>query len=95
MMAAARRRALTRLEAAIHDVTIRGPEGEQKHYDEKGRLRKPKGRERVEFLDYEKYIRRLKIEAGLIDPELDRLMREKKQIDDFFDLPDDTEGAVI
>ena len=81
-MAARSRRAIEKLDLAQHEVLIRGPEGAQKHWDEKGKRVKSKAR--VEYTDFEKYRESLRVEAGLVDQELEKLVAEIKRNDAFW-----------
>jgi hypothetical protein len=64
-------------------VLIRGPEGEQKVWDEKGKRVKA-GRARTEYVGYESYIQHLKAEAGEIDLELEKAVEEIRRNDAFW-----------
>lgn len=77
-----RRRALERLDDVQHIVLARGPEGDQVHYDEKGRRQTSKAR--TEYHGYEKYLHQLRAEAGLIDPQLERLVTDLKRAESFW-----------
>jgi hypothetical protein len=83
VFAARRRRALARLEAAHHEVLIRGPEGEQKSWDEKGKLQRA-GRSRTEFIGYQHYLDALKEEAGLLDRRIEKVIEEIRRNDAFW-----------
>lgn len=63
----------------MHQVAVRGPEGEQEVRDEKG---KPvEGGHRVKFVGYQEYVRGLMADAGLIDLELEKLVQQLKDVD--------------
>lgn len=61
----------------MHQVAIRGPEGEQEVRDEKGKL--ATGGMRVKFTGYQEYVRELMAEAGLIDLELEKMIAEVRK----------------
>ena len=72
---------------ARHEVLIRGPEGESKSWDEKGK-RVRSGQARTEYVGYQKYVEELQAEAGLTDPDVERLVGEIKRNDAFWgDMP--------
>lgn len=77
-----RRRAVAKLRDAEHEVLIRGPEGEQVHYDERGRRTKSKAR--TEYPGFKRYMRQLEIEAALVDPEVEKLAEDLQKADDFW-----------
>lgn len=77
-----RRRALERLVEAQHDVTIRGPEGEQVHFDEKGKRVRSKAR--VEYKGFQAYMKELQVEAGLLDPRVEIIAEELRRADTFW-----------
>lgn len=73
---------MRRLDDAGHDVLTRGPEGDQVHYDEKGKRVKSKAR--VEYNGFEKYLYELRVAAGLVDPEVEKLAEDLQKSDDFW-----------
>lgn len=83
VFATMRRHAKAKLDNARHEVMIRGPEGEQTHYDKDGKRVKA-GSARTDFKGFEKYTRELEIKAGLVDPEVERLAQELKRADAFW-----------
>jgi hypothetical protein len=75
-MARKRSRALELLEDAQHSVMTRGPEGRRREWDAKGK--RIKGGGKVEYQDFAKYIRELEVEAGVVDPELEAIVKRVK-----------------
>jgi hypothetical protein len=74
---------MERIEAAQHEVLIRGPEGEQKSWDEKGKLIRA-GKARTEYVGYERYLTHLRVEAGDVDPDVEKLAQEIRRNDAFW-----------
>lgn len=68
---------MEQLKSVKHEVQVRGPEGEQKHWDEKGKL--ISGKAKTEFIGYRKYMRELEDEAGLIDAAFEEVVDELKR----------------
>lgn len=56
---------------------------------------RPKGKERTEFVGFERYMTELKVLAGLADPRLERIKREMKAADAFFGTDDDDDGVKL
>ncbi|MBA2666053.1 MAG: hypothetical protein H0U69_03340 [Trueperaceae bacterium] len=81
-MAARKRRALEQLDLAYLEVDLRGPEGQQVSYDEKGK--RVSGKARTDYIGFKKRIERLQVEAGLVDRDLLRIVEEIKRQDRFF-----------
>lgn len=61
-------------------MKTRGPEGEQVVRDEKGKL--VKSEMSVDYVGFNEYVQQLLAEAGLIDPEVERLVKEWKRVDE-------------
>ena len=91
--ASRRRKAVAKLEDARHDVEVAGPQGEQTHYDDKGRREKPSKR-RTEFVGYRRYVEWLQAEAGFIDLGVEKMVKYIKAQRSFFGASEPEEPSV-
>lgn len=90
--AARRRRALAALTAIEQEVVARGPEGEQVHYDHKGKRVRSKAR--VEYHGFNAHLKRLRVEAGLDDPRVSLIVEELRRSDAFWGGVPDLDSAL-
>lgn len=81
----ARRRRIAgeRFANAIHETMIRGPEGEQESWDEKGK--RIKGGMKTSYRGYEAYLERLRLVSMGASPREVELVEEMKQLDSTFE----------
>lgn len=71
-----------KLDALEHEVLTRGPEGDQVHYDDKGKRVRTKAR--VEYLGFQEHRKALLIEAGLLDQRVELVAEELRRSDSFW-----------
>jgi hypothetical protein len=75
-----RQKALEQYLDAYHQTQIRGPEGEQEHFDEKGK--RIKSGARVQYRGYKAYLERLLASSQGVPDEVFELMQEMKDLDE-------------